>query len=328
MKALVRETYGSPDILELRDIEKPTPKDGEVLIKIHAASVNYADTALLAGKPFLVRLDEGVQKPKHTILGADIAGQIEAVGKNVEQFKVGDDVFGDLSSSGFGGFAEFVCADETKLVLKPQNISFEEAAAVPMAALTALKGLKDKGQIQAGQKVLINGASGGVGTFAVQIAKAFGADVTAVCSTSKVDMVRALGADHVIDYKQEDFTQNGARYDLILASNGYRSILDYKRLLTPNGIYVCSGGSLKQIFQAMLLGALVTIGGKQKMGNVLSMPNQEALTFMKELIEAGKIKPVVDRCYPLRDGAEAMRYVTGGHAKGKAIVTMTEPHHK
>jgi NADPH:quinone reductase-like Zn-dependent oxidoreductase len=249
MKAIVRQKYGSPDVLELREVEKPTPKDDEVLVKIHASSANPADRATMSGPPFLFRFlfQMGLRKPKDPRLGNDIAGQIEAVGSNVTQFKPGDEVFGAFT----GGFAEYASVPENRLALKPANISFEEAAAVPVAALTALQGLRDKGHIQPGQKVLVNGASGGVGTFAVQIAKSFGTEVTAVCSTRNLDTARSIGADHIIDYTQEDFTRNGQRYDLILAVNGYHPILDYRRALSPKGIYVMAGGSNAHIFQSI-----------------------------------------------------------------------------
>ena len=323
MKAIVYTKYGPPDVLELKEIEKPTPKDNEVLIKVYAASVNYADWGLLRGKPFLVRLMEfGPLKPKNKILGADLAGRVEAVGRNVKQFQPGDEVFGDISGCGSGGFAEYVSVPENALVLKPSNISFEEAAAVPLAAVTALQGLRDKGQIQPGQKVLINGASGGVGTFAVQIAKSFGAEVTAVCSTRNLDMARSIGADQVIDYTQENFTQNRQRYDLILAANGYHSISDYKRALSPEGIYVCTGGSMAQIFQSMLLGPWMSMTGSKKMGNLAAKSNKKDLFFMKELLEAGKVVPVIDRCYPLSEVAEALGYLGEGHARGKVVITI------
>jgi NADPH:quinone reductase-like Zn-dependent oxidoreductase len=264
----------------------------------------------------------GLLKPKKTIPGAALAGQVEAVGSNVKQFKPGDEVFGDLSECGWGAFAEYVCARETALALKPANTTFEAAAAVPLAAVTALQGLRNKGHIQAGQKVLINGASGGVGTFAVQIAKSFGAEVTAVCSTSKVDMVRSMGADHVIDYTQEDFTQNGQYYDLIFAANGYHPILAYRRALSPKGTYVMSGGSMAQVFQAMLLGPWLSMIGTKKMGNMMAKPNNKDLAFLKELIEAGKVKPVIDRCYPLAEVPEALRYLEEGHAQGKVVITV------
>ena len=238
MKAIVYNKYGPPDVLELKEVEKPIPEDNQVLVKIHAASVNYGNLVLLRGKPFLARFAFGLLKPKYSIPGGDIAGRVEAVGKNVKQFQPGDEVFGDLSGCGWGGFAEYVSVPENALALKPANMSFEEAAAVPMAAVTALQGLRDKGKIQSGQKVLINGASGGVGTFAVQIAKSFGAEVTGVCSTRNVDILRSIGADHIIDYTKEDFTQKTQSYDLILAVNGYQPISAYKRALSPNGIYV------------------------------------------------------------------------------------------
>jgi len=323
MKAIVYHKYGSPDVLELKEVEKPTPKDNEVLVKVHAASLNAYDWHLLRADPFLVRLmGGGLLKPKNKILGADIAGRVEAVGRNVKQFQPGDEVFGDISGCGSGGFAEYVSVPENALALKPANMTFEEAAAVPMAAVTALQGLRDKGKIQPGQRVLINGASGGVGTFAVQIAKSFGAKVTGVCSTKKLDMVRSIGADQVIDYTQEDFTQNEQRYDLIIAANGYHSLSDYKRALSPKGIYVMTGGSMAQVFQAMLLGPWISMAGSKKMGALSSRPNQKDLVFMKELLEAGKVVPVIDRRYPLSEVAEALRYLEEGHARGKVVITL------
>ncbi len=322
MKAIVNTTYGSPDVLQFKDVEKPSPTDDEVLIKVLAASVNAADLHFLRADPFLIRFMSGLLKPKTTILGADIAGRVEAVGKNVTQFKPGDEVFGDISGCGWGGFAEYVCASEDALALKPTNLSFEEAAAVPMAAVTALQGLRNKGQIQPGQKVLINGASGGVGTFAVQIAKSFGAEVTGVSSTRNVDMARSIGADHVIDYTQADFTKNGKQYDLILAANGDRSISEYKRALAPKGTYVTSGGSGAQAFQAMIFGPGISMTGSKKMGNLLARPNKKDLTFLKELLEAGKVVPIIDRRYPLREVPEALRYLEEGHAKGKVVITI------
>ncbi|MHB8054068.1 MAG: NAD(P)-dependent alcohol dehydrogenase [Candidatus Aminicenantales bacterium] len=323
MKAIVYTKYGSPDVLRLEEVEKPVPGDNEVLIKVQAASLNSYDDHLLRADPFLVRfMGGGFLKPKHKILGADIAGQVEAVGRNVKQFRPGDEVFGDLAGYGCGGFAEYVCAAEKAIVLKPVRISFEEAAAVPMAAVTALQGLRDKGRIQPGQKVLINGASGGVGTFAVQIAKSFGAEVTAVCSPRNLDQARAIGADRVIDYTREDFTKSSQRYDLILAANGYHSILDYRRALGPKGIYVTAGGSMAQIYQAMLLGPWISMMGSKKTGGVSAKPNQNDLVFIKELLEAGKVKPVIDRRYPLSEVAEALRYLGEGHARGKVVITV------
>jgi 2-desacetyl-2-hydroxyethyl bacteriochlorophyllide A dehydrogenase len=323
MKAVIYTEYGSADVLQLKEVAKPVPADNEVLVKIHAASVNAADWRLMRADPFLARLYTGLLKPtRFQTLGADIAGRVEAVGKNVGLFKPGDEVFGDMADNNFGGFAEYKCARESDLVLKPANLSFEAAAAVPLAALTALHGLRDKGQIQPGQKVLINGASGGVGTFAVQLAKLFGAEVTAVCSAGKAELARSLGADHVIDYTQEDFTRSGRQYDLIFAVNGNRSIFDYKRALSPSGIYVMAGGNTSQLFQALLLGPWISMFGKQKMGAVSSTPNQKDLLYMKELLESGKIKPVIDRRYPLSEVAEAIRYVEDGHAKGKVVITV------
>ncbi len=242
MKAIVYTKYGSPDVLQLKEVEKPTPKEDEVLIRIYAAAVTAGDVIVVKGEPFLVRLSSGLLEPKHKIPGKEMAGRVEAVGGNVKQFQPGDEVFGDLSVCGWGAFSEYVSVPENAIALKPANLTFEEAAAVPESAVVALQGLRDKGKIQPGQKVLINGASGGVGSFAVQIAKSFGAEVTAVCSTRNLDMARSIGADHVIDYTQEDFTQNGQRYDLILAANGYHPLSDYKGALSPKGIYVMTGG--------------------------------------------------------------------------------------
>ena len=325
MKAVVYTEYGTPDVLRYTEVAKPTPKDDEVLIKVHAAALNKADYYTLSGSPFIVRLMiGGLRKPKNTILGADVAGRVEAVGKNVTQFRVGNEVYGDLSGCGLGGFAEYVCAKADSFVPKPARLSFEEAAAVPMAAVTALQGLRDKGSIQAGQKVLINGASGGVGTFAVQIAKSFGAEITAVCSTRNVDMARSIGADHVIDYTQQDFTRSGQHYDLILAANGYHSLSDYQRALNPGGTYVMTGGSMAQIFEAMLLGPLKSITGDKKMGNLLAHPSQKDLLFLNTLLEASKVVPVIDRCYPLSEVPQAMRYLGAGHARGKIVIVVEQ----
>jgi NADPH:quinone reductase-like Zn-dependent oxidoreductase len=319
MKAIVFAKYGSPDVLQLKEIEKPAAGDNEVLVKVHAASVNAYDWHMMTGKPFLGRLmGFGLLKPKYNLLGADVAGRVEAVGSNVKQFRPRDDVFGTVR----GSFAEYVCARESGLALKPAKISFEQAAAVPMAAVTALQGLRDRGQIQPGQKVLINGASGGVGTFAVQIAKSFGAEVTAVCSTRNLDMARSIGADYVVDYTREDFTKNAKRYDLILAANGYHSISAYKRALSPGGTYVMTGGSMAQAYQAMLLGRLMSMIGDKKMGNLIMKPNQKDLIFMKGLLEAGKVIPVIERRYPLSQVAQAIRYLEEGHAKGKLVITL------
>ena len=325
MKAILYTKYGSPDVLQFKDVDKVAPKDGEVLIKVYAASVNAYDWHFLTADIFLVRLmGGGLLKPKNTRLGADVAGRVEAVGRNARQFQPGDEVFGDLAGHGNGSFAEYVSAPERAFALKPANLSFEEAAAVPMAAVTALQGLRDEGHIHPGQRVLINGASGGVGTFAVQLAKYFGAEVTAVCSTRNVDQARSLGADHVIDYTKEDFTQSGQQYDLILAANGYHSLSAYKRALTPRGIYIMAGGSKAQIFQAMLLGPWMSKSGGKKMGGVSAKPNQEDLVFVKGLLEAGKVVPVIDRRYPLGKTADALRYLGEGHARGKIVITVDD----
>jgi NADPH:quinone reductase-like Zn-dependent oxidoreductase len=319
MKAVVYTKYGPPDVLQLKEVEKPTPKDNEVLVKVYAASLNASDWHFLRGKLLLRLMGNGLLKPKHKILGDDMAGRVEAVGRNVKQFQPSDDVFG---ISNFGAFAEYRCVPEDKLVLKPASMSFEEAAAIPMAAFPALQGLRDKGQIQSGKKVLINGASGGVGTFAVQIAKSFGTEVTAVCSTSKLAMVSSIGADHVIDYTQEDFTKSEERYDLILDVAAHHSIFDCKRVLGPEGIYVCIGGSFAGYFQALLLGSLISMVGSKKMGTVLGNPNQEDYAFLIELFEAGKVVPVIDRRYTLSEVAEALRYLEKGHARGKVVITV------
>lgn len=322
MKAFVCHNYGSPDILKLEELKKPVPKDNEVLVKVQAASTNAGDWHLLRGKPFLVRLIFGLFKPKIKILGADVAGRVEAVGKNVGQFKPGDEVFGDLSGSGFGAFAEYVSVPESVLALKPANIGFEEASAVPSAAMTALQGLRDTGRIQPGQKVLINGASGGVGTFAVQIAKSFGAEVTGVCSGRNIDMVRSIGADHVIDYTQGDFIQNGQHYDLILDAAAFRSIMDYRRILHPKGIYVMIGGATAQFLQAMFIAPWVSMTGTKKMTSMLKKSNNEDLAFVKALLETSKIKPVIDRRYPMKELPEALRYLEIGRARGKVVIGM------
>lgn len=321
MKAIVYTKYGTTNVLQLKEVEKPTPKDNEVLIKVHAASVNSWDWDLLRGIPFLVRLG-GILKPKYQILGADVAGRVVAVGREVKQFLPGDEVFGDISGCGWGGFAEFVCARENALTLKPASMTFEEAAAMPQTAVLALQGLRDKGQIQKGQKVLINGAGGGVGTFAVQIAKSFGAEVIGVDSAKKLAMLQSIGADQVIDYTQEDFTQNGQRYDLILDVAGYRSIFDYKRALSPKGTYVMVGGSMARIFQVMFLGPWISRIGSKKMGILMHKPNQNDQNFMKELFEAGKVVPILDRRYPLSEVAEALQYLGEGHPKGKVVINL------
>jgi NADPH:quinone reductase-like Zn-dependent oxidoreductase len=324
MKAIICPRYGSPDVLQLREVEKPTPQPDEVLIQIHAASLNSRDLRMLRANPFLMRLmPGGLFRPKNKILGADLAGRVEAIGSNIKQFQPGDEVFGYLpSATGQGTFSEYVCANENLLALKSTNLTFEQAAAVPEAAMTALQGLRDKGNIQPGQKVLINGASGGVGMFAVQIAKAFGAEVTAVCSTRNLEMVRAIGADHVIDYKVEDFTQKGRQYDLILAVNGYHPISDYLRALKPEGIYVVAGGSMVQLFQAASQGKGISKNGSQKIYVASLVQSQKDLVFIKGLLESGEIMPVIDGCYPLSRTAEAFWYFENEHAQGKVVITI------
>jgi NADPH:quinone reductase-like Zn-dependent oxidoreductase len=318
MKAIVYHNYGSPDVLRCQEIEKPTAGDNEVLIKVRAASVNPADWHFMRGTPYIARILFGLRKPKITRPGIDVAGQVEAVGRNVTQFKPGDEVFGVCR----GAFAEYACAIEDKLALKPANISFEDAAAVPVAAISALQGLRDKGRIQRGHKVLVDGASGGVGTFAVQIAKSFGAEVTAVCSTRNVDTARSIGADHVIDYAEEDFTKSGQRYDLILAANAYHSIFDYRRALSQNGIYVMVGGGWIQILQTLLLGPLLSLIGSKKMRFFIAKIDKKDLVLLENLLEAEKVVPIIARRYPLSDVAEAMRYLEEGHAQGKVVLTV------
>jgi NADPH:quinone reductase-like Zn-dependent oxidoreductase len=318
MKAVVRTAFGPPEILRLQEVDKPVPGDDQVLIKVEAVSLNRADKRMLVGDPAIMRL---IVKPS-PILGADVAGRVESVGRNVRRLQLGDAVYGDLALWGFGGLAEYVCASEDALALKPANLTFEQAAAVPMAAVTALQGLRDKGKIQPGQKVLIDGASGGVGVYAVQIARAFGAEVTAVCSPRNLEQARALGADQVIDYTQEDFTQNGRRYDLILAANGYHPLLHYRRALAPNGTYVMTGGGMKQLAQALLFGPLVSRTGTRKMMALSAHSGWKDLLALKELIEAGKIVPVIDRCYPLSEAQDAFRYLGAGHARGKIVIVV------
>jgi NADPH:quinone reductase-like Zn-dependent oxidoreductase len=323
MKAIVRERYGPPEVLHLREVAKPVPRDDEVLIRVHAASINSRDDRLLRANPFFIRfMVGGFFKPKTPILGADVAGRVEAVGQSVSQFKPGDTVFGGLSRYGGSTFAEYVCAGEDEIVLKPARLSFEQAAAVPIAAITALQGLRDYSALRPGQKVLIQGASGGVGTFAVQIAKSFGVEVTAVCSVRNLDLVRSLGADHVIDYTKEDFTKNGEQYDLILAVNGFHPISDYLRALSPEGVYVVAGGSMIQLAQAGIQRRRNDKAGSRKAFIVSVAHRKEQLTFIKELLESGKVAPVIDGCYPMEKAVEAFRYFEQQHARGKVVITM------
>ncbi|WP_409300122.1 NAD(P)-dependent alcohol dehydrogenase [Peribacillus sp. SCS-155] len=322
MKAVFYDKYGAPDVLQIKEVPKPGHADDQVLVKVHAASVNYGNLVLLKGEPFLARFAFGLLKPKYSIPGGDIAGRVEAVGANVKQFQPGDEVFGDLSGSGWGGFAEYVSVPEHALAPKPANLSFEEAAAIPMAGTTALQSLRDKGKLCPGQKVLIYGASGGVGTFAVQIAKVLGAEVTAVCSTRNIDIARSIGADHVIDYKIEDFANRTEKYDLILGANGKQPISVYKRALTPKGVFVHVGGSGSQMFQAMVMGPFISKTDGKKFGTFLQRANQKDLFLLKDYLETGKVKPVIDKRYTLAEVSEAFRYFADGHAQGKVVIAI------
>src|SRR5271169_978854 len=322
MKAAVYKRYGPPDVVQITDVEKPVPKDNEVLIKVRAVSLNPLDWHFMRGTPYAVRVIAGLRKPKFPGLGVDVAGQVDALGGRVSQFKLGDEVFGSCK----GAFAEYVCASESALVMKPGNVTFEQAASVPVAAYTALQGLRDKGHIQAGQKVLVNGAAGGVGTFAVQIAKSFGAEVTGVSSTRNLDMVRSIGADRVIDYTQEDFTKSAQRYDLFFDCVGNHSLLASRSVLNPKGIYVGAGGTTDNWMIRPLLGAIsslvLSLFGSQKLLMVLAKPSKQDLNFMREHMESGKITPVIDRLYNLNEVPEAIRYLEIGHARGKIIITL------
>jgi NADPH:quinone reductase-like Zn-dependent oxidoreductase len=331
MKAIVRTEYGSPDVLSLQEVDKPIVTANGVLVRVRATSINAGDWYLMSGNPFITRLMfGGILKPKIQILGMDIAGQVEAVGKDVTQFQVGDEVFGDLSECGFGAFAEYVCAPETALALKPTNISFDRAATVPCAALTALQGLRDCGQIKSGQKVLIVGASGGVGSFAVQIAKAFGAEVTAVCSTNKMEMMRSIGADKIVDYTQTDVTKNGRQYDLILDAAAYRSVFDYRSILKPEGIYVLIGGSIARLFQVLLFGSVISRIMHRKLKCLMAKPNRSDLVILKDLIEAEKIVPFIfggatsveNQTYNLSEVPEAIRQLEQRQVRGKVAISV------
>lgn len=322
MKAIIYTNYGPPEVLQLKEVEKPVPKDNEVLLKVIAASANPADWHMIRGEPKFARLAFGLTKPKNIIPGIDIAGKVEAVGKNVKEFKLGDEVFGDC---GWGGaFAEYVCVNENRLVAKPANISFEEAATVSVAGITALQSIRHKEKIQSGQKVLINGASGGVGTFAVQLAKYFGAEVTGVCSTKNLDLVLSIGADKIMDYTKEDFTKAPQKYDLIIDNVANRSAVSLKRALNPNGVCVIVGfSSLSRMFQHMFLGPLVSMIGNKKIDGLgTAKPNKKDLLLLKDLLEAGKLKPVIDRCYSLSEVPEAIRYLEEGRARGKVVITI------
>jgi NADPH:quinone reductase-like Zn-dependent oxidoreductase len=322
MQAMVYTEYGLPDVLQLAEVAAPTPGDDDVLIRVHAAGVNAGDWRLLRGEPFMIRLMAGLRRPKHPILGADVAGRIEAVGRNVTELQPGDAVFGDLSGSGYGAFAEYVAAPAHAVALKPARLTFEEAAAVPSAALTALQGLRDEAQLQAGQRVLVNGASGGVGTFAVQIAKALGAEVTGVTSTRNLELVRALGADHVVDYTQEDYTSAGQRYDVILDAAAFRPLAEHQRALAAGGAYVLVGGSFKEMLAVMTLGPWRSRRSGQRFRTFVKQAKPQNLAFVRELLEAGRLAPAIDRCYPLGEAAEALRYLGTHRARGKVVITV------
>ena len=319
MKAAFYKKYGGPEVLEIKEVDKPFPKGDEVLVKVYAASINDWDYGLLRGD-FINRILNGIRKPKRKILGSDIAGRIEAVGKNVTRFRIGDDVYGDLSGR-WGGFAEYTCAPEKMLALKPASMSYEEAAAIPQAAMLAVQGLIDKGKIHSGQKLLINGAGGGVGTFGVQIAKQFGVEVTGVDSTAKLDMMRSIGFDHVIDYTKEDFTKNGMCYDLILDAKTNRSMFSYARALNRNGVYVTVGGSIGRLFQALLLAPWIRMINKKHI-RIVALKQNKDLDYMNELFEAGKIKVVIDGPYKLDEIQKAFRIFGKAEHKGKLVITM------
>lgn len=322
MKAVVYYEYGSPDVLRLEEVEKPTPKDDEVLIKVHAVSVNGSDWEGLTGKPLYARMG-GLRKPSQKILGSDIAGRVERLGRNITRFQPGDDVFGETMRY-HDGFAEYVCAPEKALARKPDWITYEESAAIPQGAVIALQGIRDKGKVQPGQKVLINGAGGSAGTFAVQLAKYYGAEVTGVDNASKIDFLRSLGADHVIDYAQQDFTKTGNQYDLILDVTGYRSVFDIQRALRPNGSYYFVGGSVGVMLQILLLGGWIKRYRGKNVQILGVHPNAEDLVFITELFKAGKIIPIIDRRYTLEEVPEALRYVGKGSAKGKVVIVVNQ----
>jgi NADPH:quinone reductase-like Zn-dependent oxidoreductase len=321
MKAIVIDHYGPPQDLRLAEFPTPEPRPGEVLVRVRASSVNAADWHLMRADPFLIRLMFGLRRPRFRILGADVAGEVLAVGPGVTQFKPGDAVFGCLSGGAWGAFAEYVCAPAAALALKPGRCSFEQAAASPLAGMTALQALQSSGGLRPGQTALINGASGGVGTFAVQIAKAMGAEVTAVCSTRNLELARSIGADHAIDYSQADFTQQAGRYDFILGANGYHPIAAYRRALTPTGRYVMAGGAGRQMTEAMLLGPWLSRGGR-RMGQVMMKPSAAGLETLRRMLESGQVVPVIDRSYPLAQVPAAIAYLEEGHARGKVVITL------
>jgi NADPH:quinone reductase-like Zn-dependent oxidoreductase len=321
MKAILYTKYGPPDVLELHEVQKPVPKENQVLVKIHASSVNAFEWRRFTLPSVVVRLiGGGLREPKEKSIGGDLAGRVESIGSAVTRFRPGDEVFGLAK----GAYAEYACTAEDKLVSKPTNVSFEAAASVPIAALTALQALRAQGNVQAGQQVLIHGAGGGVGTFAVQIAKAFGAEVTAVCGTQSVDAVWSLGADDVLDYTREDFLQTGRQYDLIIAVNGYRSIFDYRRALKPEGVYVLIGGAGRQLLQGLTLGPILSGVSKKKTKGMMTRPNQEDLVALRDLLASGKLVPIIDSCYPLEKVSDAVRFLMKGHARGKVVIAVQD----
>lgn len=324
MQAMTYRAYGAPDVLQSTTIARPVPGANDVLVQVHAASLNQADLYLLRGEPLVARLFSGLRRPRHPTLGADIAGRVVAVGSGVTSLQPGDAVYGDLSASGRGGFAEYVCARAEALAPKPASLSFAQAAAVPMAAVTALQGLRTAGPVAAGERVLVHGASGGVGTFAVQLARAMGARVTAVCSARHLEQARTFGAEHVIDYTREDFTRDGRRYDLILVVNGRRSLAEYRRALSPRGRLVVAGGDVGIILQATLLGPVMSLIHRVPVRSLAARPSRDDLLFVGQLLDNGVVVPAIDRCYPLQELPEAMRYLADGHACGKIVITMEQ----
>jgi NADPH:quinone reductase-like Zn-dependent oxidoreductase len=318
MKAMVYTEYGPPEVLKFKEVEKPTLAADEVLVEVHASSLNFGDVALIKGSPFVVRFSSGLRKPKYPILGGDVAGRVVEAGRNVTQFRPGDEVFADIGGLGFGAYAQYVAVPEKALALKPTNTTFAEAAAAPQAAVVALQGLRDRGRLQAGQKVLINGASGGIGPYAVQIAKAFGADVTGVCSTRNLDLLRSIGADEVIDYTQEDFTKNGQAYELIFDIVANHSVSDYARALTPEGTYVACAFNATSLF----LGPLISRTGDKKIVSLVHKPNVADLLVMKDLFENGKVVSIIDSCFPLDELAAAVRYWEEENPQGKVVITV------
>lgn len=320
MHAMVSTRYGGPEVFELREVETPTPQPNEVLIKVHAAGVNAADWHLLRGDPYIMRLNFGLRQPKFQILGADVAGEVVAVGSDVSHIKVGQAVFGDLSAGHFGAFAEYVTATADQVLHKPDNISYTQAAAVPMSAVTALQALRTHAHVRAGDSVAINGASGGVGTYAIQIARALGAEVTAICSSSKIELMRELRVDHIIDYTQYDFTTDADRYDVIIAVNGYHPIRHYQRALRKGGRYVMVGGKTQQLFEAIMLGPALSLRSDKQLMGMIASPKREDLAFVHALLVRGQVVPVIERTYPLAELAEAIRYVEDGSARGKIVI--------